>query len=409
MTARRSQRRRRAVIVVQNLPVRRDRRVWGEARALADAGFDVSVICPRGDGEPRRQVIDGVRILGYRPAPVLPGAAGYVLETAWSLMATTVRLARLMPGRGRDVLQACNPPDVYVLLAAPLRLLGVPFVFDHHDLAPELYTVRTGRERGVLHRLLVAFERLTYAAADHVIVPNASYRDRGVARWGIDPRRVTIVRNGPDAAVMRPGRPHPELRGGRRYLCCYLGMMGPQDGLEALLYAVAHLVHDLGRRDCHFALLGDGEARLDLVALAERLGVAGFVTFTGFADDETISRYLSTADLGLSPEPRNPFNDASTMIKVAEYMAFELPVVAFDLRETRTTAADAASYAEPNDPRSFARTVAALLDDPARRRSMGRQGRHRVEQRLAWEHQAGTYVGVFDALTASPADRARRA
>ncbi len=388
----------RALIIVQNLAVQRDRRVWGEATALRDAGFAVTVVCPGVDGAPLQQRVDGIEIRGFR-VPQREGAAGYVLESVWAFAAATRHAVAEWRRHGFDVLQACNPPDTYVVLAQPFRWLGVPYVFDHHDLAPEVYAAKFGREDDLFQRLLRLFERATFRFSDHVLSTNESYRDIAIRRGHVSPAHLTVVRNGPDAGKMRRGPEHPELRRGRRHLLCYLGMMGPQDGVEHVLQATDELVHGMGRDDVHVALLGDGEALPDLRELSRRVGVEDHVTFTGFVDDTVIGAYLSTAVLGLSPEPKNAFNDHSTLIKVGEYLAYELPVVAFDLTETRRTAGEAAAYVTPSgDPAAYAKTIAGLLDAPDRRARMGRVGRARVDEALAWEEQRDRYVEVMTML-----------
>jgi glycosyltransferase involved in cell wall biosynthesis len=391
----------RALIVVQNLPVPLDRRVWLESLALRDAGWDVAVICPQGPGDPAYEELEGIQLHKYPSPPQTRGKLSFVLEFVYCWLATawlTLRVVR----RGRPtVLQACNPPDTYFALAAPLKLLGVRFVFDQHDLCPELYETKFGG-RGLLHRLLLRLERATYAVADHVVAPNASYREAALRRGGLQPQQVTVVRNGPDLARLHRVEPVPDLRAGRRFLCCYLGIMGPQDGVDVLLHAAHHLVHGSGRTDVHFALLGFGDELDNLKALTTDLALWPWVTFTGRADDDMVRRYLSTADVGLSPDPTNAFNDVSTMNKTMEYMAFGLPVVAFDLKETRVSAGAAAVYVPGNDPRAFADALACLLDDPERRAAMGAAGRRRVGERLVWSKQVPAYVALFDALR-SPA------
>ena len=242
-------------------------------------------------------------------------------------------------------------------------------------------------------------ERLTYRTADRVIVTNNSYRDVALARGGKAPEHVVVVRHGPDPAQMRRGPARPELRNGRRSLCCYLGIMGPQDGVDLAVRAIDVLVHEMGRHDCSFALLGDGDSYQQIQALVHEAGLEGYVTMPGFLGDAELATYLSTADLGLCPEPSNPLNEVSTMVKTMEYMAFELPVVAFDLKETRYSAADAAVYVAPNEVKQFAAAIATLLDDPDRRADMARAGRRRVEEALAWPLQAPAYLRVFDQLT----------
>jgi glycosyltransferase involved in cell wall biosynthesis len=389
---------RHVLIIVQNLPVPLDRRVWMECLALVDAGYRVSVICPRGEGDPDFEVLERVHIHKYDPPPPSKGLKGFAWEFAYCL-AQTVRLMRRV-GRVApiDAIQACNPPDTFFLLAAPLKLRGVRFIFDQHDLCPELYESRFERPRRIVHRLLTLLERATYRTADHVISTNDSFRQVALRRGRRRIQDVTVVRSGPKAAVMVRGEPEPELRMGRAHLCVYLGVMGPQDGVDVVIRLADELVHRRGRSDVHFALLGFGDCYESLRALTTKLGVEDHITFTGRADDTMIKRYLSTANVGLSPDPKNPMNDLSTMNKTLEYMAHELPVAAFDLHETRVSAGGAAVYAQPNEVSSFADAVEALLDDPVRREQMGRSGRKRLEESLSWENSAVDYVGVYNRM-----------
>jgi glycosyltransferase involved in cell wall biosynthesis len=396
------------LIVVQNLPVPLDRRVWLECQALRAAGYQVSVICPKGPGDPGYEEIDGVRIWKYRPAPATSGSLSYLYEFVYCWLRTAWLSLRVWR-RGRfDVLQACNPPDTYWALALLYKGFGVRFVYDQHDLNPEVYLSRFGSPTGAVGRLQFAvlrwLERRTYRTADQVISTNESYRTIALTRGGRHPADVTVVRSGPDTNVMRPVVGLPELRRGRRYLAAYLGIMGPQDGVERVIDALDILVHRMGRRDVQVALLGFGDCLDDLVARAQRLGLAEYVTFTGRADQRMILEYLSTSDIGLSPDPKSPLNDVSTMNKTMEYMAFAVPVVAFDLVETRVSAGPCAVYVDSSGDAAdetdrFAKAVADLLDDEERRVTMGVSARRRAVAELDWQPQRARYVGVFDSLT----------
>lgn len=387
--------RRSALIIVQNLPVPLDRRVWLEATSLARAGWDVAVICPRGSDEPRHRVLDGVSIWTYRPAPPAVGVLGFVREFALCWL-RTARLSWSAWRRKRfDVIQACNPPDTYWLLALLWRVRGVRFVFDQHDLCPEVFQDRFGRQ-GPLYRALCLLERATYATADVVVSTNESYREIAVARGGLERDAVAIVRSAPDPETMRPTDPEPDLRRGRRYLAVYLGIMGPQDGVDHLVLALEHYVKVLGRTDLHVALLGFGDCAEDLARLAEERGVAAFCEFTGRADADMIRRWLSSADVGIAPDPPSDFNDRSTMNKVMEYMAYGLPVVMYDLRENRRSAEEAGVVADEATPAALAATTAALLDDPEQRRRRGAAGRRRIEETLRWDRQIPAYLDAFD-------------
>jgi glycosyltransferase involved in cell wall biosynthesis len=397
----------RVLIIVQNLPVPFDRRVWLESQALAADGYQVVVVCPKGQGDPGYQVLDGIEIYKYRPYAPGGSKLSFVTEYAYSFLATAWQTFKARR-RGRfAVMQACNPPDIFWPLALILRVLDrTKFVFDHHDLCPELFQSRFPDDgtQGVngpslAYRGLRALERATHRTADHVISTNDSYRDVAIKRSGKKPADVTVVRTGPDPERLRRREPNPELRRGRTYLAAYIGVMGPQDGVDIVIRAADVVVRELGRDDIAFTLIGSGDCYDDLVALRDQLGLAGHVEFTGRAPDELVGQIMSTADAGLSPDPKNPLNDVSTMNKTMEYMAFELPVVAFDLRETRVSAEDAAVYVTPNDVREYAEAIVALMDDEATRTQMGKRGRVRVEQELAWSHQRRAYVDVYQRLT----------
>jgi glycosyltransferase involved in cell wall biosynthesis len=389
---------------VQNLPVPFDRRVWLEACALRDAGFHVSIVCPKGPGDSSFQDLEGIRIRKYDPPPPTSGALSYAWEFAYCWIRTLVLVARAAAREGFDVIQACNPPDTYWALAAPFKAVGKRFVFDQHDLCPEVYVSRFPNGSRLTRRALMLLERATYALADHVVATNESYRETAIRRGHVPASRVTVVRTGPNPDRLRKGQQVASWRHGKRYLCAYLGVMGPQDGVDLALQAAAAIVRS-GRDDVHFVLMGSGDSYDELVVLARELGIADRVTFTGRIPDETVFEILSTADVGLSPDPLNPLNDVSTMNKTMEYMAFELPVVAFDLKETRVSAGPAAVYAPPNDTDAFARAIEELLDDPEHRAEMGQQGRERVERELAWRHQAPRYVRVYESLFSSAAQR----
>jgi glycosyltransferase involved in cell wall biosynthesis len=390
----------RVLIIVQNLPVPFDRRVWLECQALVAAGYQVCVVCPKGKGDPPHEVIDTVEIYKYRPYAPGGSKVGFINEYAYSFLATAwLTLKSRRKGRFA-VMQACNPPDIFWPIALVLRWLdGTKFVFDHHDLCPELFQSRFPDGPKLPYRGLRALERRTHRTADQVISTNDSYRDIAINRSGKAPEDVTVVRTGPNPDKLQRGAPEPELRRGRRFLAAYIGVMGPQDGVDIVVRAADIVVREMGRSDIAFTLIGSGDCFDELVALRDELKLAGHVEFTGRVPDELVKKILSTADIGLSPDPKNPLNDVSTMNKTMEYMAFELPVVAFDLRETRVSAGDAAVYARPNDIREYARAIVDLVDDDDRRADLGKLGRTRVEEELAWSHQECAYVGVYERLT----------
>ena len=386
----------RILIIVQNLPVPFDRRVWLECQALVSAGYRVAVVCPKGSGDPAYQVIDSVELYKYRPYAPGGSKVSFIAEYAYSFLATTRGALKARRSGRFAVIQACNPPDIFWPLALAFRALeGTRFVFDHHDLCPELFQSRFPSGPKLPYKGLLALERRTHRAANHVIATNDSYREIAMTRGGKRADEVTVVRTGPDLRRLRPGEPDPELRRGHRYLVAYIGVMGPQDGVDIVVRAADIVVSKLGRDDIAFTLIGSGDCFDDLVALRDELGLAGHVEFTGRAPDEQVMRIMSTADAGLSPDPKNPLNDVSTMNKTMEYMVFGLPVVAFDLRETRVSAGDAAVYVQPNDEQQYAEAIVALLDDEPRRELMGKLARERVEQELAWDHQESAYLGVY--------------
>lgn len=398
----------RLLVIVQNLPVPFDRRVWLECQALTSAGYQVSVVCPKGRDEPSYEVIDSVRLYRYRPYAPGGSKVSFIAEYVYSFLATAWGMLKARRSGRFAVIQACNPPDIFWPLALAFRVLeGTRFVFDHHDLCPELYQSRFPSGPKLPYKGLLALERRTHQAANHVISTNDSYREIAMTRGGKRADEVTVVRTGPDLRRLRPGEPDPELRRGHRYLVAYIGVMGPQDGVDIVVRAADIVVSKLGRDDIAFTLIGSGDCFDDLVALRDRLGLAGHVEFTGRAPDEQVMHIMSTADAGLSPDPKNPLNDVSTMNKTMEYMVFGLPVVAFDLRETRVSAGDAAVYVQPNDEQQYAEAIVALLDDEPRREVMGKLARERVEQELAWDHQESTYLGVYKRVLGQ-AGRGRR-
>ena len=390
----------RILIIVQNLPVPFDRRVWLECQALVSAGYQVAVVCPKGSSDPAYEVIDTVELYKYQPYAPGGSKLSFIAEYAYSFLATARQVLKARR-RGRfAVMQACNPPDIFWPIARMLRWVDrTKFVFDHHDLCPELFQSRFPDGPMLPYRGLLALERRTHRTADHVISTNDSYRDIAINRSGKAPQDVTVVRTGPDPNKLKRGSADPELRRGRTFLAAYIGVMGPQDGVDIVVRAADIVVREMRREDIAFTLIGSGDCFEELVALRDELKLNGHVEFTGRAPDNLVKKIMSTADVGLSPDPKNPLNDVSTMNKTMEYMAFELPVVAFDLRETRVSAASAAVYVTPNDVREYAKAIVDLADDEAARAQLAKVGRTRVEDELAWEYQKRAYLGVYERLT----------
>jgi glycosyltransferase involved in cell wall biosynthesis len=385
----------RALILVENLSVPFDRRVWQESLALREVGYEVAVICPQGskqDREPYAQ-IEGIEIHRYPLNAATNGWAGFLREYGTAVWRSW-RLARRL---GRfDIVHICNPPDLLFLVALPLKLRGARVIFDQHDLVPELYLSRFNRTKDLLYHGVVALERLTYRLADVVIATNGSYRRAALERGRKSPDRVFVVRSAPDLSRFSGGVPDPALKKGKEHLLCYLGVMGPQDGVDYALRALAAL-RDMRADDWHAAFVGSGDCFEEMRDLSRRLGLENHVTFTGRIPDKELLTYLATSTVALAPDPHNPLNDVSTMNKILEYMAVGCPIVSFDLHEARVSAGDAARYAPCNDIEAFATDASALLDDPAEREWRGRVGQVRIGGLLSWDHSKPQLLASYAA------------
>ena len=376
------------LMLVENLPVPADPRVWAEARTLRDHGFQVSIICPKGDSRHRESYIciDNIHIYRYQLRRTTNKYTSYIAEYAASIFMTFWLSFTVLFHHGFDVIHAANPPDLFFLIGLFYRLLGKKFVFDQHDLAPELFHVKFKGRKKLLYKLQLFLESCSYRTANLVIVTNSSQRRFAIERGRCPADRVFVVRNGPDLERLKLVAPEPELKGGRPYLLVYVGVMGIQDGVEYALYALHDLVCERGRQDISLVLMGDGDRVPALRALVHKLGLDEHVNFTGWVSRSTIVRYLTVADVGLSPDPQNGLNEYSTMIKTMEYMAMGKPVVAFDLAETRFSAQNAALYATPNLVEDFANKIEVLLENEELRLTMGAVGRKRIEEELSWQH-----------------------
>lgn len=381
-------------IIVENLPVPFDRRIWQEARALRDAGFIVSVISPKGKGfEGSRETLEGIEIYRHRIWEA-SGTLGYMAEYAWALAAEFFLALRIYWKTRFRIIHAANPPDTIFLVALPFRLLGVRFIFDHHDLNPELFEVKFSK-RGFLYRMVCWAERWTFRAATVSIATNQSYREIALTRGRKSPERVLVVRSLPDLKHIERVSAQPELKEGKTFLVAYVGVMGQQDGLDLLLQSVEYIVKSLNRRDIFFVLIGSGTELPQLQALTAQNGLSDWVKFTGRIPDDELAAYLSTADVCVAPDPSNPMNDKSTMNKILQYMAYGRAVVLYDLPEGRRSAEDSALYARPNDPADFAAQILKLLDSASLRSELGRRGRQRIEESLNWELEKKVLLAAY--------------
>jgi glycosyltransferase involved in cell wall biosynthesis len=393
----------RVLIIVENLPCPFDRRVWQEALALCSNGYHVSIICPKGRGfDAAYECLEGVHIYRHRLVEA-DSAFGYGLEYSLSLLMELWLAVRIAVTRGFDVIQACNPPDTIFIVGRFFKLFGKRFIFDHHDINPELYEAKFAR-RDVFYRLLCRLERWTFRAADVSIATNESYRRIAIERGGMDPSKVFVVRSGPDLSRIERPPPNPALRRGKQYLVGYVGVIGKQEGLDLLLESIAYMRRVRNRTDVQFAIIGDGTELPAIKALSRKLQLDDCIEFFGRVPDRELWEILGTADVCVNPDRANEMNDKSTMNKIIEYMAIGKPIVQFDLTEGRFSAAGASLYARPNDTNDFADKLCELLDDADLRESMGNAGKTRVETDLAWHHQIPQLIAAYAAaLSTDPA------
>lgn len=393
---------RRVLIIVENLPSPFDRRVWQEATTLHRAGYQVAIICPTGKGfEKKYELIEGVHIYRHHLPVEASGALGYALEYGTALFWEFVLAWKVFFKHGFDAIHACNPPDNIFLIGGFFKLFGKKFLFDHHDINPELYEAKFGR-RDFFYKLMLMWERWTFQTADISIATNESYKKIAIERGGMGPQKVFVVRSGPKLDRLKILPPDPALKKGRRYLIGYVGVMGQQEGIDHLLSAMAYIVKEKKRDDIHLGLVGGGTELAALKKYAESLNISNFVTFTGRVSDEEMLAMLNTADICVNPDLANEMNDKSTMNKIMEYMALGKPIVQYDLTEGRFSADQASLYAAKNDIKDFANKILQLLDDESARMRMGKSGRARIEKELAWEYEAPKLLAAYDALFTNP-------
>ncbi|HET6643924.1 MAG TPA: glycosyltransferase family 4 protein [Fimbriimonadales bacterium] len=390
---------RKVLFIVENLPSPFDRRVWQEATTLHDNGFTVSIICPTGKGfEKKFEIIDGIAIYRHNLPTEGSGALGYLVEYSAALFWEFWLAWKALRQRGFDVIHACNPPDDIFLVGGFFKIfLRKKFLFDHHDINPELYLAKFGK-KDFLYKLMVFLERMTFRTADVSIATNESYKKIAIERGKMPANKVFVVRSGPSLERMKIQAPVPKLKHGREFLVGYVGVMGKQEGLQYLLQAAQYIVETLRRNDIQFGIVGGGTELDSLRREAKDMGLEEFVTFTGRVPDKEMLDMLNTADVCVNPDVYNEMNDKSTMNKIMEYMSLGKPIVQFDLTEGRFSAGEASLYAERNDFVSLANKLVDLIDDPEKRKTMGEFGRRRIEQELEWKYEAPKLLAAYDAL-----------
>lgn len=387
---------RKVLIIVENAPVPADPRVWKEAVALHKAGYQVTVLCPRRKGyQEGYELRDGIHIYRHPMPAERDGAFGYLWEYGWALFWEFLYSWWIFFRRGFNVVQACNPPDDIFLVVLTFKLMGVKFVFDHHDVNPELYFAKYER-KDLFYRTLVLLEKLTFRTCDVVIATNDTYKEIAIERGGLASDHVFVVRNGPDLRTFRAVSPNPSLKHGKRYLVGYVGVMSTQDGLDILLN-VAEYIRKLDRQDVHFTCVGVGPAFSELQEIVREKNLEDMVNFTGRISDEELLEVLSTADVCVNPDKPCRMNNMSTMIKIMEYMALGKPIVQFDLKEGRISAQEASLYCDHgNQVADFAEKILWLLDHPEDRKRMGEFGRLRVQTSLAWEYSIENLLAAYE-------------
>lgn len=386
---------RKVLIIVENLPCPFDRRVWQEATALRDHGALVSIICPTGKGYVRKyEVIEDIAIYRHSLPREADSILGYLMEYSTALFWQFVLAIRCLFTRGFDVIHACNPPDLIYLVARPFKLLGKKFVFDHHDVNPELYVAKFGK-KGLFYKVLLYFERKTLECAHISIATNESYRDIAIKRGGKDKEDVFVVRSGPSLERLKIIPPVEKLKNGRKFLVGYIGVIGKQEGLRYLIDAAEHIVRVEGRNDVQFICVGDGTELVNILRYVKQKKLENYFSFTGRVSDAAMLEALNTADVCVNPDEYNEMNNLSTMNKIMEYMALGKPIVQFDLKEGRFTAREASLYAKPNDPVDMADKILYLLENEKCRTEMGKFGRERIEKELNWDVEKEKLIEAY--------------
>ena len=394
-----------------------DPRVKNEADILTAAGYSVTVVAFKGKNETAwSKVVDNIQVYYIHrinlftktridnPAGLqrlwLKGVAltGYMWEYFYFTGACFIRSLYVAMKHGFDVIHAHNPPDTLFLIGAFYKPFGKKFVFDHHDLSPELYQSRYKAHKGFLTSVLRLFEMGSLWMADIVIATNESYRAIQIERGKVKPENVFIVRNGPNLSRVVYQTPSERLRRMNKSILCYIGALNPQDGVDYLLRSIRDLVHKLNRKDFYCVIMGSGDSLEDLRALAIDLNIRDYVEVTGYVSEQELMSNLSAADICVDPDPSSPLNDVSTWIKIMEYMALGKPIVTYDLKETRWSAQDAALYIKPNNELEFAEGIIKLMDDPDLRIQMGEFGRQRVLRDLKWDVVGQNLLRAYKSL-----------
>ncbi|RSK41520.1 glycosyltransferase family 4 protein [Mangrovimonas spongiae] len=380
------------LVVIENLPAPFDRRVWQEATTLKDHGAKVSIICPKMKGyEKTYEVIEDIEIYRH-PLKEGKGALGYLVEYSQAIFWEFVLSWKIFFKKKFHVIHGCNPPDLIFLTALFFKPFGVKYVFDHHDINPELY-ISKFEKKGFFYNLMILFEKLTFKTANYSIATNESYKKIAIERGGMRPDKVQVVRSGPKLERLKLIDPVNKLKKGKKYLIGYIGVIGEQEGLDLLLESAKHILTK--RDDVHFGIVGGGTHLEEIKELCNQMNLSDHFDFYGRVDDKTMLQVLNTADVCVNPDKPTAMNDLSTMNKIMEYMALKKPIVQYTLKEGKFSAKEASLYAKNTDPIDFAEKIIELLDNQEQREKMGTYGYNRVLNELSWEHENKNLINIY--------------